>query len=507
MEETKGRSVSEESTPAQIAEMHQTWRTAMRNAAKVQKIYNEYLTRVDQTHDISTLEESAPVLRELQKNLNELFNITNGSNAVVARRFSRTWFKQVLSPQWWRKKWFLNEVHPVFTKQKEFNSATVHLLNEVLNYFFGTTKQMRELLEAQILYFQQITPWIDVKFRELQAQQNHNLAYNLAKVLAEFDSSDHVLHRILEQFHSLESQINERSLAAERRLQELWFQMYKDRTPVTEVSAEAYDAGRIRVEMEELRSKLDKLTTNSPTNSDPVPVQQKPEYPLSADFRYFVFEEIFRGASAVIKDRFREYVPYFLMGPEPVLDIGCGRGEFLQLMKEIGKDGYGIETNQYNIQKAVEQGLRVLSQDIATHLQDLQPESIGSVFCTQVIEHLPPEEVFRMLSRLHLVMKSGSALVLETVNPLSVFAYHHVYFKDPTHIFPVHPQTLVFLLRYVGFEKVEFHPITPVPESQKLQPPPNMENEKTYVFLKNLTDQLNQLLYSNIEYYVVGYRT
>ena len=105
-----------------------------------------------------------------------------------------------------------------------------------------------------------------------------------------------------------------------------------------------------------------------------------------------------------------------------------------------------------------------------------------------------------------IVMKQGSCVVIETINPLSVFAFHHLFFKDPSHIFPVHPQTLAFLMRYAGFKNVGIHPITPVPESEKLPKPSSLPNPETEGYLTYIVEKLNDLLYSNLEYYVVGHK-
>lgn len=122
-----------------------------------------------------------------------------------------------------------------------------------------------------------------------------------------------------------------------------------------------------------------------------------------------------------------------------------------------------------------------------------------------MIEHLHPDSVYRILSECYRGMKTDAPLVIETVNPLSVFAYHHLFFKDPTHVFPVHPDTLVFMLRYTGFRDIHTHLITPVPAQQKL-PDPKKEDfsPAAYEYLKMITGRLNQLLYDSMEYYVVG---
>jgi len=299
----------------------------------------------------------------------------------------------------------------------------------------------------------------------------------------------------------LQSQLYEQSLANERRLREITLKL-------TGNTGEANEIARLKIELQELRNIVQKnYPVSGETRLTPDSVQREASsFPKTHDFRYVAFEEIFRGSSEWVTERLRKYAPYFVTAPEPILDIGCGRGEFLNMMKEIKKDAYGIEMNQYEVETLASKGFKVLAEPITAHLSKLEGDSVGSVFCAQGLEHLSPDAVYEMLSRLAVVMKSGACVLIETINPLSVFAYHHLYFKDPTHIFPVHPQTLSFFLRYAGFKNVEVHPITPVPEHEKLPPPDSADTIESQRYLNFVAQRLNDLLYSNLEYYAVGYK-
>jgi len=156
----------------------------------------------------------------------------------------------------------------------------------------------------------------------------------------------------------------------------------------------------------------------------------------------------------------------------------------LKLMKDAGKTAYGIEINQYDVQLIRKESLTVVNEDVLAHLQKLQPESLGGVFSAQVVEHLAPEKAYNMILRLHQVMKSGGRLVIETVNPLSFYAFHHMYLKDPTHVFPVHPETLAFFVKYAGFHDVRIESISPVPEKELLPGPgPEIQDAALHSYL------------------------
>jgi SAM-dependent methyltransferase len=307
-------------------------------------------------------------------------------------------------------------------------------------------EQLNRLLSLQIQYFQRITPWMDAKIQELRTEENHNVTYHVGSLLS--------------QLNELQLQI----AAVQRQV-------------------------------------LSGLTTTTP----PEPGKIAPAQTTEKDFRYHAFEQIFRQPSEGLKEALRSYLPVFTNAPEPIVDLGCGRGEFLQLMKESGKNAYGVDFSQYEVEQLNASGLTAFAGDIQEHALKLEQESIGGVFCAQVVEHLQPDAVYRILSELHRAMKANAPLVIETVNPLSVFAYHHLFFKDPTHVFPVHPDTLVFMLRYTGFRDVQAHLITPVPVQQRL-PEPRKEDfsPAAFEYLKTITNRLNDLLYDSLEYYVVG---
>ena len=308
-------------------------------------------------------------------------------------------------------------------------------------------EELSELLSLQIQYFQQITPWIDAKIQELRSEEHHNVTYHVGDLITK-------LNELQMQMASLERQL--------------------------------------RIGTQPLREEA---------------VTATPQYSAQSekDFRYSTFEQIFRQPSAALKESLRRYIAIFTSGPEPVVDLGCGRGEFLELMRQAGKEAYGVDFNSHEVQRLNETGLKAVASDFQQHLQQLESESIGGVFSAQVVEHMHPDAVYDVLSELHRVMKPGAPLVMETLNPLSVFSYHHLFFKDPTHVFAVHPDTLMFMMRYTGFRDAELHLITPVPEQQKLPEPKKEDFEPpAYEYLKLITTRLNQFLYDSLEYYVIA---
>jgi glycosyltransferase involved in cell wall biosynthesis/SAM-dependent methyltransferase len=173
---------------------------------------------------------------------------------------------------------------------------------------------------------------------------------------------------------------------------------------------------------------------------------------------YDAFEDIFRGPEHFIRDRQRRYLN--LLGDrEPVLDIGCGRGEFLDLLRERGLEYAGIDPDPDMVGRCRAKGHEhVEVADANSYLEKCEDDSIGAIFCAQVIEHMPYEELIRFYGLGLLKLQPGGLFILETVNPHSVPALK-TFWIDPTHQHPLFPEVALALCEISGFESAYvFHP-------------------------------------------------
>ena len=173
---------------------------------------------------------------------------------------------------------------------------------------------------------------------------------------------------------------------------------------------------------------------------------------------YDAFEDIFRGPEHFIRDRQRRYLD--LLGDrEPVLDIGCGRGEFLDLLRERGFEYAGIDPDPDMVGRCKAKGhQRVEVADANSYLEKCADDSIGAIFCAQVIEHMPYEELLRFYGLGLRKLAPGGLFILETVNPHSVPALK-TFWVDPTHHHPLFPEVALALCEISGFESAYvFHP-------------------------------------------------
>jgi len=196
-------------------------------------------------------------------------------------------------------------------------------------------------------------------------------------------------------------------------------------------------------------------TTSSPQMSPALPQASEASRGVDAlSHKYVGFEDAFRGSPDAIQARLADYVPIFA-GTADVLDIGCGRGEFLGLLREQGVSGHGIDLNDAMVDVCRDNGLEATKADALSYLQELPDHSLGGLFAAQVVEHLEPAYLTHLLEAAFDKLRPGSPIVLETINPACWFAFFESYIRDITHVRPLHPDTLKFLLLASGFNQID----------------------------------------------------
>jgi O-antigen chain-terminating methyltransferase len=174
-------------------------------------------------------------------------------------------------------------------------------------------------------------------------------------------------------------------------------------------------------------------------------------------------QERFRGPEDEVRERQRFYVPFFA-GCRRVLDLGCGRGEFLEVMREAGTGARGIDLNPEDVASCHAKGLDAEVADLFAYLGALEDGSLDGVFSSHVIEHLPPLRLPEMIRLAADKLTPGGRLAIETPNPecLAIFASH--FYLDPTHERPVPRQLLAFYLQEAGMGEIRTEPRSPAVE-------------------------------------------
>ena len=239
-------------------------------------------------------------------------------------------------------------------------------------------------------------------------------------------------------------------------------------------------------------------------NQPATPPMFASEVKSDKEFDYFAFEELYRGEEADIRSRQQEYLEYF-RGRENVVDIGCGRGEFLELLRDNNISARGVELglDQYLLCK--EKGLDVVQQDLFAFLESLSDEALGGLFSAQVLEHLTASDQLRYVALAHRKAMPGSPVIFETINAQCVYAVMRNFFLDPTHIRPVHPETLKFAMETMQFKNVELRFSAPV--SDKQIPPLKLNGDTPQLAEFNRSIQeLNNLIYGYQDYAAIGWK-
>lgn len=182
---------------------------------------------------------------------------------------------------------------------------------------------------------------------------------------------------------------------------------------------------------------------------------------------YAEFERRFRGSREEILERQRDAVKHVAElagGDDRLLDLGCGRGEWLEVLRETGVPAFGVDANEEMVGIGREQGLDLRHGDLVSYLEGIAPGTLGAVTGFHVAEHLPLPVLGRVLASAFRALRPGGILLMETPNPLNVVVGSASFYLDPTHLRPVHPFFFQFLVEQHGFTDVELHYVHPADE-------------------------------------------
>ena len=228
---------------------------------------------------------------------------------------------------------------------------------------------------------------------------------------------------------------------------------------------------------------------------------------IASDVNYYTFEDRFQGSRNEIKQRQMAFAPFF-RGCRNVLDIGCGRGEFLELMRENGVNAQGIDIDDDMVEYCQCIGYKVVKIDALACLERTEDKSLDGIFVGRVIEYLEPDYLIRMLKLCREKLKFGFYIVIETANPLSMTSLANFYI-DTWHKKPIHPETLKYLASMAGFRDLELKFANPVLDEYRLKKidTGQLADESLKVALAGYNDnvgRLNDVLFGPQEYSVTG---
>lgn len=321
------------------------------------------------------------------------------------------------------------------------------------------------------------------------------------------------LQRLPERFHATEDRLD--SYVEEMRLHQRALAAWELRSAAAVESLAGSHAemrtsiGVLQQAVQNLKRELARAAETAVPAGQPEPsAAASPQVQSDAleSHKYVGFEDQFRGAPEDIRRRVSEYLPIF-SGTQQVLDVGCGRGEFLEVLREGGISARGIDVNAAMVEVCRQQRLDVEEADALTYLRAQPDGSIGGLFAAQVVEHLEPRYLTALLDAAFDKLRPGAPIVLETINPACWFAFFESYIRDITHVRALHPDTLQYLLIASGFQQVDIRYRAPYPEQEKLQPvAPTAALGASIETLNANVERLNSLLFTWLDYAAIGRR-
>lgn len=328
------------------------------------------------------------------------------------------------------------------------------------------------------------------------------VADDLRELAARITTTDQYVSRVRATAATIEGLVDElvAGFEAERAArEELGGQIVSERETIAAFRQEVLG------ELAEMRARQDSLLRAArealPDGADRLQLLSR-ELSHHDDVLYEDIEDAFRGTREKVSEMLASYLDDIATVPTdaPVVDVGCGRGEWLELLAANEVPAYGVDVNQVVVDRCQDMGLDVRRADAVDHLTAARPGTVRAVTSFHVAEHLSMDTLVALIDAALLALEPGGLLILETPNPNNHQVGSANFYLDPTHLKPLHPLFLEFLVRSRGFDPVEVRELHG-PGIEPLRPSDLAgDPERTGPFL----DALNAAITTPLDYAVVA---
>lgn len=358
-------------------------------------------------------------------------------------------------------------------EQVEFNRSVIRALNAILDALNENNRALARIAEAAAAGRDAATHWAGWRPAWEERFDRHEI--QTLKTIAD-------LRGLFEQrIAQVESTFRELT-----RAQHEDFRVSQERSALEIQKRLWADLEKARIDFERLIHAELRLIRQRATVAPPAALPQAPppeETPAQPDSLAFALR--FRGTEDEVRRRHRFYAPYF-RGREAVLDLGCGRGEFLEVMHEAGVRARGLDRDPECVRLCRLKGLDVQQADLLEHLEQLPDCSLDGIFCSHVVEHLPPGLLPRLIRLAASKLVTGGLIAIETPNPECLAAMAAFFYLDPSHVRPAPAALLRFYLEEAGFGGIEHHLLSPA--------------EQLYPALSSLPPDLRSAFFGGMDY-------
>ncbi len=287
---------------------------------------------------------------------------------------------------------------------------------------------------------------------------NRSIISSMERIISKVKQDEQITLKDDRELHKFENALKSKIQEEYSRLEEVTFSMEKRLKNLSKAVLD--QERRVTLLLDEARRRLPE-----PISKEQIKNMLEEDHLLDA--MYVSFEDQFRGTREDIKERQKVYLPYIKRAKAgtkqaSVLDIGCGRGEWLEILKEEEFIAKGVDYNRVMIEQCNERGLEVTESDVIEYLRNQKAKSFGAVTGFHIVEHLPLKRLITLFDEALRVLIPGGIVIFETPNPENIIVGSCNFFIDPTHKNPIPPDTLKYLLKERGFDHLEIMRLHPL---------------------------------------------